>query len=262
MSQFTQEAKTLRNAKSLATALIFPALLCFPAGPANANVVITGTRVIYDASNREVTIRMNNEGQKPALVQAWLDNGDTHSTPDSSQVPFMLSPPLFRVDPGKAQSMRMTYTQEPLPADRESVFWLNVLDIPPRPEKVESGDNTLQLAFRSRLKVFFRPAGLAGSPDDAAGHLQWSLLPAENGSFYKLKIHNPGAYHVTLPDIQVMDGEQTADASGPNMVAPNSDLMIPLKGFHTPAAGNTVEIRYRFINDYGAPVDGRAPLSN
>src|SRR3546814_9447820 len=45
-------------------------------GVANASVVIAGTRVVFPAANGEVTVRLNNNGEQPALVEAWIDNGD------------------------------------------------------------------------------------------------------------------------------------------------------------------------------------------
>jgi len=113
--------------------LAFIAATLLAAAPrATAGVVVDGTRVVYPAAKREVTININNPGSVPSLVQAWLDAGDPRAKPGDSKVPFVLTPPLFRLDPTKVQSLRLVYTHDPLPADRESVFWLNVLDIPPR----------------------------------------------------------------------------------------------------------------------------------
>ena len=43
-----------------------------------------------------------------------------------------------------------------LPGGRESVFYLNMLDIPPTPEKF-ARVNTLQLAIKSRIKAILSP---------------------------------------------------------------------------------------------------------
>ena len=57
--------------------------------------------------------------------------------------------------------------------DRQGVsFYLNVLDIPAKPENKDSGsaevnNNYLQLAVRSRIKFFFRPDDLKITPNDA-----------------------------------------------------------------------------------------------
>ena len=116
---------------------IFLAASCiaalFGAPPAAvAGIVIDGTRVVYPAAKREVTVNVRNNTEKPSLVEAWLDTGNADSKPGEVKVPFALTPPVFRLDPTKGQSLRLVYTRDPLPNDRESLFWLNVLDIPPR----------------------------------------------------------------------------------------------------------------------------------
>ena len=101
--------------------LAFVATTLFTAAPyAAAGVVVDGTRVVYPAAKREVTINIRNPGNTPSLVQAWLDAGDPHAKPGESKVPFVLTPPLFRLDPTKVQSLRVVYTHDPLPENRES----------------------------------------------------------------------------------------------------------------------------------------------
>src|SRR5690242_3641075 len=143
---------------------------CLFAFGAHATVVIGGTRVVFPARDGEVTVRLSNVGGTPALVEAWIDHGNPQSTPDKADTPFLITPPLFRMDAHKDQSLRIIATSPSLPADRESLFWLNVLEVPPRPKGQETiGKNLLQLAIRSRLKLFYRPDGLPGDALTAAG---------------------------------------------------------------------------------------------
>lgn len=125
-------------------------------------VIISGTRIIYPEKDKEVSIKMTNNGKSPVLIQSWIDSGDPKSRPDNAQAPFTLTPPINRVDPGKGQSLRIRYTGEALPQDKESIFYLNVLEIPARVNNTE-GKNVLQMAFRSRLKLFFPPIRLINS---------------------------------------------------------------------------------------------------
>jgi chaperone protein EcpD len=132
------------------------ALLALVAFSAHASVIIVGTRVIYNGGSRDVSVRLLNRGERPALIQAWIDRGDAASTPDTVRVPFSLSPTLARIDPDRGQVLRLTYTGEPLPDDKESVFWLNMLEVPPKPADA-SNANYLQFALRTRIKILFRP---------------------------------------------------------------------------------------------------------
>lgn len=80
----------------------------FVANLTHAEIILHGTRVIYPSDAREVTLQVSNNGSKPSLVQAWIDDGDPKSTPDQSKVPFMITPPISRVDPTKSQSLRIS----------------------------------------------------------------------------------------------------------------------------------------------------------
>jgi len=223
--------------------------LCLGAPQAQANVLIGGTRVVFPAKDGEVTVRLTNNNDHPVLVESWIDRGDVHSTPDSVQVPFLITPPLFRMEANKEQSLRIVFTNEPLPADRESLFWLNVLEVPPKPTGPQAeGQNLLQLALRSRLKLFYRPANLPGDPMKAPAALTWKVVA--DGKGFALKVHNPTPYHVTLTDVQVnADGKNVAAEIG--MADPMADLTLPLHdGAPKPAAGSVVT--FSAINDYGA----------
>ncbi|MDM0071339.1 fimbria/pilus periplasmic chaperone [Variovorax sp. J31P207] len=229
-------------------------LSAFACGLSHAAIVITGTRVVYPAEEREVTVKLNNTGALPALVQSWIDDGNEKTSAQEKSMPFALLPPIFRIDPGKGQSVRMTYTKEPLPQDRESVFWLNVLEIPPRPDaEVRDSRNILQMAFRSRIKIFFRPEGLPGDSNEAIAGLRWQLTANEAGNGYDLKAENPSAYHVSVSRASVAFGDRTYETER-GMVAPHDSLRFPLAGLKSkPDAAP--RIRFTAINDYGAPVD-------
>lgn len=95
-----------------------------------ADVVISGTRIVYQQSMKDVIVNLDNRGKNPLLPQIWLDDGSPNVNPQELKLPFVITPPISRIDPGKGQSVRVTYLQQPLPQDRESLFWFNVLEIP------------------------------------------------------------------------------------------------------------------------------------
>lgn len=158
-----------------ATCFAAAAFSAFTAFQVNADIVISGTRIVYPQSSKDVIVNLDNRGNKPLLVQTWLDDGRDGVDPQELKLPFVITPPVSRIDPQKGQSLRITYMGSALPQDRESLFWFNVLEIPPK-SKAKEGENLnqLQLAFRTRIKLFFRPDGLKGTPGDAAENLKWS----------------------------------------------------------------------------------------
>ncbi|WP_395067760.1 fimbria/pilus periplasmic chaperone [Paraburkholderia silvatlantica] len=238
---------------SAATASVV-ALAMLMSSATQASVVIAGTRVVYDAGDTEVTLRLSNVGKTPSLVQVWLDTGDPNADPGQLDLPFIMAPPLARIDPGKSQTIRITYTGEALPTDRESLMWFNVLEVPPKPSASEAGANYVQLAFRSRLKFFFRPGGLQESVDDAPARLTWRRGTQDGKP--ALLVSNPTPYHVTIIEAQVGEGPHAPKFDDGDMVAPGGELALPLSGEF--AAGG--KVLFTTLNDYGGPVKHEAAM--
>ncbi|WP_201312560.1 fimbria/pilus periplasmic chaperone [Dyella sp. EPa41] len=234
------------------TACVLALALCGWAGAAQAAIQIVGTRVIYPAGQREVTVSLLNNNESPRLLQAWVDDGDSTATADTAKAPFTVTPPMSRIDPGKGQSLRVIYTGKDLPQDRESVYWLNVLEIPPRPKAQEGeSQNFMQFAIRTRIKLFYRPKGLEGNAADAYEKLSWRLV--RQGSAYALECTNPSAFNVSFGSLRfkASDVARTSVAGG-GMCPARGTQLLPVEG--EPAGGNRLVLDV--INDYGG-VDER-----
>ncbi len=169
----------------------------------HAEIVLHGTRVIYPSNAREITLQLSNNGTAPSLVQAWIDDGNAKSTPDEANVPFIITPPISRVEAAKGQTLRITAlpTTSQLNQQQESIFWLNVLDIPPKPEgrtqqkdqATSTSNNFLQLAIRSRIKFFYRPIDLKDNIDQISDKVQWKVDDQD------LVIKNPTPFFLLSP---------------------------------------------------------------
>lgn len=206
---------------------------------AQANIVINGTRVIYPGANKDVIVQLINNGSDSSLVQAWIDDGDINSTPETANVPFLLSPPVVKVSGESGQQLRITKVGAPLVADRESVFFLNVLDIPPTPENLK-GANTLQLAIKSRIKMFYRPSGLK---EKASSSIEKIELQAVAKGF---NVINKSAYFFTLANIDQHDKKHLLVDSV--MIAPFSSTFVESKESVSKNAPYTM----MYIDDLGA----------
>jgi chaperone protein EcpD len=226
------------------------------AGDAIAGVVVDGTRVVFRSDKREVSVSLRNVGDTPSLVQAWIDGGDAKVRPGDTSVPFVLSPPLFRLDPAKGQTLRLIYTEHPLAADREVVFWLNVLDIPPRSGASADGSNRLEMAFRHRLKLFLRPASLRGDTVAAAVAVTWSIARREGREL--LVANNPSPFYVSITDAAVSAGAETVGAQT-EMLPPFASRQFSLVKADVRLSSPMI-VKYSFINDFGAVVHGEAPV--
>ena len=233
------------------------ALLCSCVFQVQANVVISGTRLIYPANEREITVKTTNMGKEPSLVQVWIDRGDPNTRADNANAPFLVTPPLVRIEPNKGQAFRIVFTGEALPKDRESIFWFNLLDVPPLPKDADA--NVMQVAYRSRIKLFYRPEGLAGNPVKAAESLTWSRGASSKGGV-ELQVRNNSPFYVSLANIALKSGSTTFKEAEGKTLAPFSTQAITVKGPGALPAGQA-SITYTWVNDYGAAVKQTTPLT-
>ncbi|MBU8977438.1 fimbria/pilus periplasmic chaperone [Lysobacter sp. MMG2] len=218
---------------------------------AHAGIQIVGTRVIYPASHREVTVQVTNKGDVPRLIQSWTDSGNPEESPETSKAPFLITPPISRIDPGKGQALRLMFTGAQLPQDRESVFYLNVLEIPPAP-KADQDNNYLQFAVRTRIKIFYRPTTLQGNPEASVDQLGWRMV--RQGDKLAVECTNGTAYNVSMTYVRLKD------AKNPTKVGDNGG-MCPAMGRQTFPLENGADsgrIVFDYINDYGATVEHEA----
>lgn len=194
----------------------------------HAGVVMGGTRVIYPQGKREVSFSITNmEKDTPYLIQSWIENFDGNN---SKAVPFFVTPPLFRLDPQQKNVLRISYIGTPLPADRESVFWLNVKNISPSHKDTS---NKLQVNVKSKFKIFFRPEGLKGDPELAYKQLKFTCTGNH------LTAHNPTPYFLSFYSVKV----GTASIKEPGMVSPFSD-----ESWNVSCGG---AVSWQVINDFG-----------
>ena len=237
-------------------------VLCH-AGPSIASVVIAGTRVVFPSAEKEVTIKLNNEGKTPGLVQVWLDKGNRDDAPGDVKVPFVLTPPLFRLDPGKGQTLRMLYTREPLPADRESLFWLNVLEIPPKgPTDKDADSNLIQMAFRTRVKVFYRPSALdtQASLEKAYRQIRWAIKPDSKAQGVIVEATNPTPYYMSITKLNLSSQQHRVEMDHGEMIAPFGHQQFKLASSGSrPDASWT--LGFSLLNDYGSEVSITSPVS-
>ena len=217
---------------------------------ASATVQILSTRVAFNANEQEQTVRINNVGKTPELVQMWLSSTDKTDGVEKEQLPFFINPPAARINAQKGKVFRIFQTAEApakYPKDRETVLWLNVLDIPPEtPEDMNK--NQLKMAFRTLIKFFYRPAGLKGNPMQAADELTWQLQKAAKG--YDVIGTNKSPFYVSMSNVWLMDAKGNDVMIDGQMIAPYSMLV-----YHFPQV-NAIQgkgiFKYNYITDLGA----------
>ncbi len=194
---------------------------------AYAGVVIGGTRLIYDGNKKESSLSISNPDKSPYLIQSWVSAQET----DTSKVPFIITPPIFRLDGGQDNILRVIRAGGNLPDDKESLYWLNIKSIP----SAEKKNNTLQIAVKTSIKLIYRPGGVKGKLEEAAQSLQWQ----RNGN--QLRVSNDSPFYISFFNVKV-NGVALKDTT---MVAPRSSANFSV------SAGGGSEVSWQIINDFG-----------
>lgn len=215
---------------------------------AQASIVMTGSRIIYPADSREVSVQLTNHDDFPGVVQVWLDDGNAQSVPHTANAPFVTTPPVFRLAARTGQTVRLRYVGKPVAQDRESLWWFNFIQIPPT-EKGAQADNQLLVLIRSRVKVLVRPKGLVGSPLEMAGT---SRVWLADGNLF---LHNNSGYYLALSSLDV-SGAGKKQRIQSETVAPWATVSWPAK------ITRVTDAQMRWINDQGATLTGRVAVEN
>ncbi len=196
---------------------------------ASATVNIGGTRVVYDGTKKEVSLSVSNPDASPYLIQSTIENLDK----GSEKTPFIITPPLYRLDGGKENLMRIILAGN-VSQDKESMYWLRIKAIPSAPRE----KNTLQIAVATNIKLIYRPATLKGiKVEQESQKLVWQIAGSQ------LQVKNPTPCYINFNEINVA-GKKLPDVS---YVAPGSTASFPL-----PANVHSGRIQYTVINDVGA----------
>jgi chaperone protein EcpD len=212
------------------------------AANSQAGIVLNTTRIIYPAQDKEVSFGVQNNGGE-ILLQSWLEA----TAEETTDLPFIITPALARMPAGSKQLLRIMYAGTDMAQDRESVFWLNVQEIPQA-----AAENALQIAIRQRIKVLFRPVGLDDAPEKAPEALQWQL---QNDT---LRVTNPSSYHVSMVRVEAHDGTHSLMKTTSHMLAPKQSLELRL---NRPAGDRPITLRFTSINDFGGQVAYHATLN-
>ncbi|BDH47359.1 fimbrial chaperone BcfG [Salmonella enterica subsp. enterica serovar Choleraesuis] len=201
---------------------------------------INATRVILKQGNDSTTVTLRNtSAQQSYIVQSRM----SQTVDGFEQTPFIITPPIFRLDPESTNNLRIRLNgSSSLAQDRESVFYLNTRAIPASTQQGPTGNDksisgTAQFGVGTIIKLFYRPKGLTGSAEDAQEKLSFMASPRG------IRVINNAPYYVSFANLTV-DGESLLQRNAPAMLAPFSEYVYPTSHKRGKVAWST-------INDFG-----------
>ncbi|HGM5835952.1 TPA: fimbria/pilus periplasmic chaperone [Serratia marcescens] len=206
------------------------------------SVGLGATRVIYNPASSGAVLSVNNPNDYPMLVQSKVFAEDKKTA-----APFVVTPPLFRLDGHQQSRVRIVQTGGEFPGDRESLRWLCVTGIPPESDdawakgadgkKPAAKEATIdvKIKFTRCIKVLVRPGAVKANLLDEAGAVTWKRQGKA------LQANNPTPFYINLKTLRV-GGKEIKE---PDYIAPFSAHTFALpKG----AAG---QVEWTLVTDQG-----------
>ena len=210
---------------------------CVLSQSAFAAFILNGTRYIYDEEQKNISFEIDNQSKEIYGGQVWIDNVDNVK----EEVAFVPMPSFFKVDGGQTQVVRIMKVTEKLPKNKESIFWLNVQELPPVNKE---RNNVMVVAVRTQVKVIYRPTSIMKQRENAESKL---TLMKMDGSY---ALNNPTPYYFAITSIKV-DGKVVKlnknISTELSMMPPQSSILLS-DVVLTPLSEVIVEA----IDDYGA----------
>ncbi len=200
------------------------------------------SRVIYHPDSAGAEIAVTNPQDYPILIQGKVYNEDK-KTP----APFIVTPPLSRLEAGQQSRLRIILTGGNADDNRETLQWFCVGGIPPKDtdvwaqdEKSRSSNSSqvqlhMEVSAHECIKLLTRPSGVKGSPMDNASDLEWHRQGKQ------LIVTNPSSFYMNLTSVSV-GGKAVPDI---DYVAPGASRHFKLP------EGAAGQVQWKIITDEG-----------
>ena len=220
---------SLRYVVTALTMGLSGATLAIP-GLADGGISLGQTRIVFISTDRAQVLGVKNSGQERFLIQSRVQMapGNTLSAP------FVVTPPLFTLQPDSRQQLRIVSMGGALPKDRESLFWLSVLAIPA--QKVPDTEvSKVSMGMRFGMKLFYRPVYLGAGPQ--ACSLQ---IRAQSDG---VLIDNPTPFFQTFGQLVLNNKPVSLDIQ--------SSMLAPYSSQRYPTESRVIQAQWQTIDDYG-----------
>ncbi len=106
------------------TAILLSCSSAWAAG--KGGIGLAATRLVYSEGEEQISLGVRNTSPDvPYLIQSWVMTPDNKKSAD-----FIITPPLFVLNPANENLLRIMYIGAPLAKDRETLFFTSVRAVP------------------------------------------------------------------------------------------------------------------------------------
>lgn len=210
-----------------------------PVAEKKFSLELSATRLIYQRGGKGVDITVYNKQSFPILAQSKVYRENREDL-----APFIVSPPLVRINQGGQTRMRlvMSRDEKALVDDREELYWLCVTGIPPKggewwldKHEINSARININVLVNSCIKVFVRPVSLTSSAHEYGWKLKFKKLKGG------VEIINTTPYYINFSYLKI--GQSNVDDV--SYIGPNSTLQIKN------IASLNDNVSWRLVNELG-----------
>jgi len=205
----------------------------------HAAINLDRTRIVFPESDKASSLKIDNQSKTlPYLALSWIE--DENGRKEDSH--FMALPPIQRIEAGASSQVRIVKQAavSQLPKDRESLFYFNLREVPPKSSSASDERSVMQVAMQSRIKLFWRPKAITKKPGDQA-EMRMEISANAKG----LSVRNPTPYYITIAWLS-KNAKTLLPGFDSLMIAPFASATTSTGDYH----GDYYSIGY--IDDYGA----------
>lgn len=183
------------------------------------------SKIIYHQNGRGEVLTISNPRDYPVLVQTSVFDSFKKKSND-----FIVTPPLFRLDPKETNSLQIIHSNGSFPGNKESLNWICVKGIPPKGgelwddkigiERKNKVNVRMLVAVDNCIKLIYRPETVQGDPVDLGGNLKWHVVGR------KLIVDNPTPFVMSITNLKMngvaMSGGYVNPMSSTSFDLPNT----------------------------------------
>lgn len=219
--------------------LLIAASSPFFCSAAQGGLSLSQTRVVFPGDKDSVSLNVRNSSAEDIwLLRGWVEDIKGVRENDT----FIVTPPLYRLDPNNNIQLRINALDiKSLPITKESVYYLNIMAIPPQAQDdfVTKKNSAISFSVNNRIKMFYRPKSI----DDRRSVIQayGKITARQKGR--EVVLFNPSPYYITLDGLHI----NKSDVQGKSkdyMISPGGSLSVNYSAV-------AESISYQVIDDYG-----------
>lgn len=202
-----------------------------------SSIEINKDKFIFIESVNQEIIEINNKANNYYFIQSWVTHYDKEN---SNEIPFMVTPPLFKIEKNETFSLKIFKKDEIKERDRETLYRINIKRIPILLNS-DNNKNMLHVSINSVYNLIYRPISIEKDAKDAYKKIEF--LKNKNNEFI---INNPTPYFIALSSVYF----------NRILIVNESKTIPPFKKYNTKKIiSESGYVKWKIFNQHGVAIE-------